>query len=150
MRLLQVFFRLNKLRREKWITPIQIDIEGSDLDIICCFSDALDFRTTIVDAFGTQRNFKINEVPDSISPAVFANFELDDFAVEIFGQNVPTKQQFAYRHLLIEYQLLQKYGEAFRRQIIALKKQGHKTEPAFAIALGLSGDPYLALLNYDW
>ncbi len=40
-------------------------------------------------------------------------------------------------------------SKAFRQEIIALKKQGYKTEPAFAMALGLKGDPYYKeLLNY--
>ena len=50
--------------------------------------------------------------------------------------------------MLIEYRLLRERGEMFRQEIIALKKQGHKTEPAFAIALGLKGDPYRELLNF--
>lgn len=129
--------------------PIQVDIEESDLDIICCFADPEDFCTKIMAAFGHQKNFKLNELPYTIKPAVVANFELENFAIEIFGQNVPTKQQFAYRHLMVEHRLLQKHGEAFRQQIIRLKKQGYKTEPAFAVALGLSGDPYLALLAFE-
>ena len=51
--------------------------------------------------------------------------------------------------MLIEHRLLQERGEAFRRAIITLKQRGYKTEPAFAKALGLKGDPYLALLPYE-
>lgn len=58
-------------------------------------------------------------------------------------------QQFAYRHLIIEYNLLNQYGEKFRQQIIELKRQGHKTEPAFGLALGLTGDPYMELLKFE-
>jgi len=129
--------------------PIQIDIADSDLDIICCFAEAASFCAKIIEAFGHHENFVIQEVANERSPAIVANFELDGFAVEIFGQPIATQKQFAYRHLMVEYKLLQRYGEAFRQQIISLKKQGHKTEPAFAIALGLSGDPYLALLAFE-
>lgn len=80
---------------------------------------------------------------------VVANFFIDDFEIEIFGQNIPTKEQFAYRHLIIEHQLLNEYGEEFRKQIIELKKQGYKTEPAFGLALGLTGDPYFELLKFE-
>ena len=49
--------------------------------------------------------------------------------------------------MMVEYQLLKEKGEGFKQQIIDLKKSGFKTEPAFAIALGLTGDPYEALLQ---
>lgn len=74
---------------------------------------------------------------------------MDGFEIEIFGQTIPTKQQFAYRHMMVEHNLLNKYGEVFRQQIIELKRQGHKTEPAFAIALNLTGDPYMELLKFE-
>jgi hypothetical protein len=50
--------------------------------------------------------------------------------------------------MITEFRILQLRGEEFRHDIIALKKSGLKTEPAFASLLGLSGDPYEALLNY--
>ena len=43
--------------------------------------------------------------------------------------------------------LLQRHGAAFRQKIFQLKQSGFKTEPAFAQALNLDGDPYLALLD---
>lgn len=78
-----------------------------------------------------------------------ASFQLDDFSIELFGQNIPTRQQPGYRHMLVEYRLLQDYGEDFRQQIIQLKQQGIKTEPAFAQVLGLPGNPYEALLLFE-
>lgn len=49
--------------------------------------------------------------------------------------------------MLVEYKLLQQHGEDFRQQVVALKKAGIKTEPAFAKLLQLPGDPYEALLQ---
>lgn len=89
--------------------------------------------------FNITKNKKFN--------ALKANFFIDDFEIEIFGQNIPTKQQNAYLHMLIEHKILQEKGEDFRMQIIELKKQGHKTEPAFTRLLNLQGDPYEALLR---
>ncbi len=51
--------------------------------------------------------------------------------------------------MIKEYEILEKEGEEFRKQIINLKEKGWKTEPAFAKLLGLKEDPYLELLNYS-
>jgi len=51
--------------------------------------------------------------------------------------------------MVIEYQLLVKHGSVCREKIIELKKQGFKTEPAFAFLLGLKGNPYEELLKYE-
>ena len=45
--------------------------------------------------------------------------------------------------------MLRQFGEPFRQQIIELKEQGHKTEPAFGIVLGLTTDPYIELLKFE-
>lgn len=127
--------------------PINIDIESSDLDVICQWFDKNEFIAALHTAFGHHPTFKLWENPTH--QAVVAQFEVGSFAIEIFGQNIPTFQQNAYRHMLVEDKLLAKYGEEFRQQIISLKRQGYKTEPAFGIALGLEGDPYLALLMLE-
>ena len=129
--------------------PINIDIESSDLDIICYFTDKEEFQKSITENFSNEISFTIREQPYLDTLAIVANFYLDDFEIEIFGQNIPTKQQFAYRHLVVEHNLLNKHGEKFRQQIIELKRQGQKTEPAFAFALGLKGNPYTELLKFE-
>ncbi len=78
-----------------------------------------------------------------------ANFKVDSFEIEIFGQNIPSERQNAYRHMLIEHKLIIERGENFRQKIIELKQKGFKTEPAFAILLGLEGNPYIELLKYE-
>ncbi|MGC3943422.1 MAG: DUF4269 domain-containing protein [Chryseolinea sp.] len=66
----------------------------------------------------------------------------------MFGQSRPSTEQEAYLHMVNEYQVLQSRGSEFRDEIIRLKKSGLKTEPAFAKALGLTGDPYEAMLRF--
>lgn len=127
--------------------PIGIDIDGSDLDIICYSKDLEKFKITITKLFGSHHQFTINECLIRSVNSVVASFTLDQFQIELFAQAVPTKHQFGYRHMIIEHALLQERGEEFRQQIMQLKKKGYKTEPAFAKALGLDGDPYEALLK---
>jgi hypothetical protein len=43
--------------------PINIDIENSDLDIICCFTDKQAFLKSITDHFSNERSFTIREQP---------------------------------------------------------------------------------------
>lgn len=128
--------------------PINIDIENSDLDIICYCQDANYFKEALKHKFGGTKNFKIVEAGVDKHKTIVANFKIDCFEIEIFGQNVPTLQQNAYRHMVIEDRLLNEHGAAFRQKIIALKRQGYKTEPAFGILLELKGNPYIELLNY--
>lgn len=127
--------------------PINIDIEGSDLDIICYVQNEEEFKHNLKLYFGQERDFSISE--NKKYQSIKANFFIDGFEIEIFGQNTPTQKQNAYRHMITEYKLLLENDENFRQEIIELKKQGYKTEPAFAKLLGLEGDPYKALLNYE-
>lgn len=127
--------------------PINIDIESSDLDVICNAPNTTYFKVDVTVKFGMHKNFSIREAQINKQAVVVANFWLDEWEIEIYAQATPTMQQNGYRHMLAEYRLLQQRGEAFRQQIIALKKQGYKTEPAFAKALNLPGDAYQALLN---
>lgn len=129
--------------------PLGIDIEMSDLDVICSFTDPTEFRDTLTRLFHSEKDFKIWANNRLDPEALVARFELESFEVEVFGQNLPTVQQMGYRHLRAEYNLLQERGEDFRQQIIALKKRGIKTEPAFAQLLGLTGNPYLELLKFE-
>ena len=69
--------------------------------------------------------------------------------IEVFGQAVPTAQQLGFRHMLVEYAVLQASGEPWRRAVQQLKQQGLKTEPAFAALLRLPGNPYEALLMLE-
>ncbi|MEJ1239695.1 DUF4269 domain-containing protein [Chryseolinea sp. T2] len=127
--------------------PINIDIENSDLDIICYVQNSNEFSEKVRSCFGIYEGFELNESADN--NAVIARLRINDFMIEVFGQNTPTRQQHAFRHMTIEYKLLCERGEAFRQRIIELKRQGYKTEPAFALVLGLVGNPYLELLKLE-
>lgn len=129
--------------------PIDIDIEDSDLDIICYCKDQHEFARVLKENFSSLNGFNIRQDKKEHCRAIIASFSLDNFRVEIFGQDIPTKHQVAYRHMLIEDKLLRKRGRSFRQKIINLKRQGIKTEQAFGILLGLTGNAYEELLTYE-
>lgn len=128
--------------------PIGIDIEGSDLDILCYWHDKETFISTLEHSFSGKKGFIIKDYIVNDIPTVKTNFYIDGFEVEVFGQNIPVKEQYGYRHMIIEYKILENKGPEFRKEIIRLKEQSVKTEPAFAQLLGLGGNPYEALLDY--
>ena len=129
--------------------PIGIDLPDSDIDICCCFEDEESFVNTLTARFGDQQGFSIRPSRKSNDHALVASFIIADFEIEMFGQRLPTRQQLAYRHMVIEHKLLEEKGADFLEQVLELKRQGLKTEPAFALLLGLDGDPYTALLSLE-
>lgn len=127
--------------------PLAIDTDESDIDISCYASHLPEFLKVASGAFGQLDGYLAHHVVSRGVPAVVVNFFLEGFRIELFGQGVPTRLQYAYRHMVIECRLLQRHGEKFRQDVINLKRNGVKTEPAFAALLGLTGDPYEALLS---
>lgn len=127
---------------------VDLDIEGSDLDIICCHRNIDVFRTTLVSTFGDYPGFRQWD-RKSDHEEVVTSFHADGFEIEIYGSVVPVNTQFAYRHLSMMEQVLEIGGEPLRNQVRALKMSGLKTEPAFAEVLELTGDPFTAFLDLE-
>lgn len=127
--------------------PLGIDLPESDLDVICYCPDEAQFSQELVRHFGDHREFDIRTLFFAGVKSVVATFFYEDFEIEVFGQNIPSSEQNAYQHMLIEHQLLMSRDEHFRKQVIDLKQNGESTEGAFAMLLGLEGDPYEALLK---
>lgn len=127
--------------------PLGIQVESSDLDIICEVHDHEQFTSFASQHFGEMDDFiSVTRVVQDV-PRTKINFCVGGWPIELFGQPVKTELQNGYLHMLIESELLGLLGENFRELIIRLKKCGMKTEPAFAQVLGLEGDPYEALLE---
>ena len=128
--------------------PINIAIENSDLDIICNWKDKKEFMDKLQFHFENENQFSIREALINGTTAVVANFISDGFEIEIFGQDIPVENQNGYKHMLIEHEILNAKGEDFRLEIIKLKQNGYKTEPAFGKLLGLTGNTYEELLKF--
>ncbi|MFZ5825690.1 MAG: DUF4269 domain-containing protein [Bacillota bacterium] len=127
--------------------PLGIDVEGSDLDILCQVGENGPFLARLQAAFGHRPDFQVRQKIVGGLPTVIARFEAGGFLVEVFGQNRPVAEQNGYRHMLVEARLLQLAGPEASLAIRDLKAGGLKTEPAFARYFGLPGDPYQALLD---
>ena len=126
--------------------PLEIDTENSDLDIVCQVYDFEEFKQILQDNFSTYRNFKIINKDTDI---IVCNFIEDNMEIEIYASNIESDKSNGYRHMIIEYKLLKLYGDQFKEEVIKLKREGLKTEPAFAKMLNLNGDPYEKLLEFE-
>lgn len=127
--------------------PLGIQVEGSDLDIICEVYDPMKFKALVVRYFGAMEGFVSESRVVQGIPRTKINFMVKGWPIELFGQPRRTELQNGYLHMIVEAEILAQMDDDFREQIILLKTNGWKTEPAFARALGLEGDPYEALLE---
>jgi hypothetical protein len=127
---------------------IDIDIPSSDLDIICEVHDPVGFESKLLELFGSMRCFQVRR-SDAGSGVVAASFFHGEWEYEVFGQPIPVERQNAYRHMRQTFRVVSLGGEVWRDAIRTLKMRGVKTEPAVALALGLEGDPYEAVLSLE-
>lgn len=122
--------------------PINIDVPDSDLDILCCACNFTELDNVVTANFSALHAFK-SEICDNY---YIANFEYDNYKIEIYAETTPVQLQRAYRHMIIEHRIIEALGENFRQAIVNLKLNGMKTEPAFGKLLGLN-NPYNDLLD---
>ncbi|MGL5278423.1 MAG: DUF4269 domain-containing protein [Cetobacterium sp.] len=130
--------------------PIEIDIEKSDLDIVCQINleNKESLKNIIIKNFSQLKDFKISDkfLSDEV---VITNFFVDNIEIEIYASKLIPAQTNGYRHMIIESRLLNCANSKFKEMIIILKREGVKTEPAFAKLLKLTGNPYEELLNLE-
>lgn len=146
---LAVFARL-KDHQPMWAGtfPIDLDLPGSDIDIIFHPPGLRSFLNDVRKLYGDQKEFHIVWTALKETPTVIASFRCQGFRVELFAQPTPVEEQHAYIHMVVEARLLAIGGEQARTIIRDLKAGGLKTEPAFAACFQLKGeDPYQELLE---
>lgn len=133
--------------------PLEIDTAASDLDVICAVTPDVQpqFEQRLRQHYGALSGFQLTHTANGGRDSLVCRFWFGGFAIEVFGQDLPTDQQNAFRHMMVEAALLQAGGEAWRQAVRHLKQRGLKTEPAFAKLLGLTltGNPYDALLTLE-
>lgn len=125
--------------------PLGIDLPASDIDILCHAPDPAAFAALVWEAWRTFPDFALRQWTGGGRPMI-ASFVAHGWPFEIFAATMPVADQDGWRHFLVERRLLDLGGPAFRNAVMARRRQGLKTEPAFAAVLGLADDPYAALL----
>lgn len=128
--------------------PLGLDLPESDIDILCHAPDPQVFAVAVWDSFCDRPGFAMWQWQGSDRPVV-ARFHCAGWLFELFGQARPVAAQLGWRHFAIERRLLALGGEPLRTAVMARRHAGTKTEPAFAQVLGLTGDPYAALLTLE-
>ncbi|MCX3065946.1 DUF4269 domain-containing protein [Cetobacterium somerae] len=131
--------------------PIEIDIEKSDLDIVCQINleNKENLKQIISKNFSQLKGFKISDkfLSDGI---VIINFFIENMEIEIYASKLISTKTNGYRHMIVENRLLKFANLKFKEKIVSLKRAGIKTEPAFAKLLELNGNPYEELLNFEF
>ena len=129
--------------------PLSLDLPTSDIDVICFAPDADAFTCAVWNAFGGRPGFRMWQKIGLDRPVV-ASFADAGWIIELFGQACPVLEQCGWRHFVVEQRLLALGDDIFRTSVMTRRNNGMKTEPAFAAALGLGGDPYRALLCLEY
>ena len=128
--------------------PLGLDLPTSDIDILCHAPDAHMFTETVWATFGQRTGFSIKQRL-CVDRPVIASVVAYNWDFGLFGQAEPVPEQRGWRHFLVERRLLSLSGVGFRTAVMAERRAGAKTEPAFAAVLRLRGDPYQAMLNIE-
>jgi hypothetical protein len=128
--------------------PLGLATDASDIDVACTSPDFDRFAAVVLPAFHRMEAFAIRHVDHLAAPAAVASFKAMGWEIELFCQKIATDHQWGVRHFRVQARLLA-LGPHLKEAVMRLKREGLKTEPAFAKVLLLSGDPYVALLELE-
>jgi len=114
---------------------------ASDLDVVCDTRPG-GFIEAVTAAYGERPGFE----HWATGTRTMIAFQGTRLPVELAGEPLPVERQTAYRHAVAHRRLAELGGEHFVATVRAIRRRdGLKTEPAIARALGLDGDPYQAV-----
>ncbi len=125
--------------------PLGLAVSGSDIDVLCHAPDAEVFAEALWETCRDFEHFAMWQWQKADRP-VIAAFSVAGVPFEVFGQALPVEEQHGWRHFAVEARLLRLGGAGLREAVMAARRAGAKTEPAFAEVLRLEGDPYEAML----
>lgn len=137
---------------------IGLDRPGSDLDILCQHPDPAAFAATFAEQ-GWQASAKGDNVwllertfPCLDQSCAVSGCDQSDarWPLELYVTPAPIETLNSWRHLTLMAALLERFGDAFYREVLRLRlEDGLKGEAAMCRLLGLAGDPYAALLTLE-
>ncbi|BEE04303.1 DUF4269 domain-containing protein [Aeromonas veronii] len=135
---------------------IGLDRPGSDLDILCQHPDPAAFAATFAEQ-GWQASAKGDNVwllERTLSCLDLHCADCDQseasWPLELYVTPAPIETLNGWRHLTLMAALLERFGDAFYRDVLRLRlEEGLKGEAAMCRLLGLAGDPYEALLTLE-
>ncbi len=133
---------------------IGLDRPGSDLDILCQHPNPAAFAAT-QEAQGWQASAKGDNIwlLERVFPCAAdrgCDNRIVSWPLELYVTPAPIETLNGWRHLTLMAALLQRFGDAFYREVLHLRlEQGLKGEAAMCRLLGLAGDPYAALLTLE-
>lgn len=131
--------------------PLGLQGPESDVDVLLSSPDLDALLERLVSLFFSCAEFESEKSWGSNGndgkDFVITRFKWNGVPFEVYGEKTPTHRQRAYLHFQVEERLLKLGGRPLRERVRALRESGMKTEPAFASALGLKGDPYFRLLE---
>ncbi|WP_368152166.1 DUF4269 domain-containing protein [Aeromonas sp. R2-4] len=135
---------------------IGLDRPGSDLDILCQHPDPAEFAATFAEqgwqASDKGDNVWLLERTFSCLDQHCADSDQSEasWPLELYVTPAPIETLNGWRHLALMAALLERFGEAFYREVLHLRlENGLKGEAAMCRLLGLAGDPYAALLTLE-
>lgn len=135
---------------------IGLDRPGSDLDILCQHPNPAAFAA-MLEAQGWQaspKGYNIWLLERTFSCLDQHNADCDQsetsWPLELYVTPAPIETLNGWRHLTLMAALLERFGDAFYREVLHLRlENGLKGEAAMCRLLGLAGDPYEALLTLE-
>ncbi|MEV3812812.1 DUF4269 domain-containing protein [Aeromonas allosaccharophila] len=137
---------------------IGLDRPGSDLDILCQHADPAAFA-----AIFAEQGWQVSARDDNVwlLERTFACLDQScavngcdqseaSWPLELYVTPAPIETLNGWRHLTLMAALLERFGDAFYREVLRLRlEEGLKGEAAMCRLLGLAGDPYAALLTLE-
>lgn len=132
--------------------PLGLDRPDSNVDVLCCAPPTTAFVEQVAAVVPDAQAFTWHrDRVDAAYDAVIVTLHLDGLPVEVIAQARPTREQRAYRGLVVARRLLVLGGAPLQTRVRDehLRSDQIELEAAFARALRMDGEPVTALLRLE-
>ena len=124
---------------------VSLDTMESDIDIVCTYQEQEAFFEEFESAYSGYESYSIHPRKDH----ALGRFHCNQFLFEVYASKTPVQLQTAFRHYQVMKRLVKIGGNEFIDRVRQLKESGLKTEPAICRVMGISGEPYAAVLELE-